>query len=72
MAAKKLIAYCGSAEAIFKESRKNLMMISCIGAVMANSIVSQDLLSAAEFELRFMEQDQVNPVFLWMMIILFA
>lgn len=62
VAAKKLIAYCGSAEAVFKESRKNLMMIPGIGSVMANSIVSQDLLSAAEFELRFMEQNAVKPV----------
>jgi len=63
VAAKKLIAYCGSAEAVFKEPRKNLMMIPGIGAVMANSIVSQDLLSAAEFELRFMEQNRVKPVY---------
>ena len=63
VAAKKLIAYCGSAEIVFKESRKNLMMIPGIGSVMANSIVSQDLLSAAEFEMRFMEQNRVKPIF---------
>ena len=63
VAAKKLIAYCGSAEAVFNESRKTLMMIPGIGSVMANSIISQDLLSAAEFELRFMEQNRVKPVY---------
>jgi len=61
--AKKLIAYCGSAEAVFKEPRKNLMMIPGIGSVLAKVIVSKDLLSAAEFELRFMEHNAVNPVY---------
>jgi DNA processing protein len=37
--AKKLIAYCGSAEAVFKEPRKNLMMIPGIGSVLAKVIV---------------------------------
>jgi len=61
--AKKLIAYCGSAEAVFKEPRKNLMMIPGIGSVLAKVIVSKDLLSAAEFELRFMEHNAVKPVY---------
>ena len=39
VAAKKLIAYCGSAEAVFKETRKSLMMIPGVGSVMANSMV---------------------------------
>jgi len=63
VAAKKLIAYCGGAEAVFKESRQSLMMIPGIGLAIANSIVSQDLLSAAEFELRFMEQNDVKPIY---------
>ena len=63
VAAKKLIAYCGGAEAVFKESRQSLMLIPGIGAAIANSIVSQDLLSAAEFELRFMEQNDVKPIY---------
>ncbi|MCH1437348.1 MAG: hypothetical protein L7U70_04615 [Flavobacteriales bacterium] len=61
--AKKLIAYCGSAEAVFKEPKKNLMRIPGIGSVLANTIVSKDLLSAAEFELRFMEQNGVQPLY---------
>lgn len=61
--AKKLIAYCGSAEAVFKEPKKNLMRIPGIGSVLANTIVSKDLLSAAEFELRFMEQNGVRPLY---------
>lgn len=63
VAAKKLIAYCGGAEAVFKESKKSLMLIPGIGARIASSIVSQDLLSAAEFELRFMEQNNIKPIY---------
>ena len=33
VAAKKLLAYCGSAENVFKESRKSLMSIPGIGSV---------------------------------------
>ena len=31
VAAKKLIAYCGGAEAVFKESKKSLLLIPGIG-----------------------------------------
>ena len=63
VAAKKLIAYCGGAEAVFKESKKSLLLIPGIGQKIANSIVSQDLLSAAEFELKFMEQNNIKPIY---------
>tara|TARA_B100000795_G_scaffold81725_1_gene58923 strand:+ start:6987 stop:8090 length:1104 start_codon:yes stop_codon:yes gene_type:complete len=63
VAAKKLIAYCGGAEAVFKESRKSLLLIPGIGSTIANSIVSQDLLSAAEFELKFMDQNNIKPIY---------
>jgi DNA processing protein len=63
VAAKKLIAYCGGAEPVFKESKKALLLIPGIGPAIANSIVSQDLLSAAEFELKFMEQNDIKPIY---------
>ena len=63
VAAKKLIAYCGGAEAVFKESKRALLLIPGIGPAIANSIVSQDLLSAAEFELKFMEQNDIKPIY---------
>ena len=37
--AKKLIAYCGGAEGVFKESKSALLKIPDIGPVVANSIV---------------------------------
>ena len=53
VAAKKLLAYCGSAENVFNESRKSLMSIPGVGLVIANSILSQKPFVAAELELRF-------------------
>lgn len=61
--AKKLIAYCGSVEAIFKASKKSLMGIPGVGAGIANSIVSQDVLSVAEDELCFMEKNNIQPIY---------
>lgn len=63
VAAKKLIAYCGSAEHVFKESRTNLIRIPGIGSVMANCIVSQRVFAEAESELRFIEQHQIKPIY---------
>ncbi len=63
VSAKKLIAYCGGAEAVFKEPKKNLLLIPGIGSVIANSIVSQDLLSVAEFEMTFMDQNNIKPIY---------
>lgn len=51
VAAKKLLAYCGSVENIFKESRKSLISIPGIGAVIANSILSQKSFVTAELEM---------------------
>tara|TARA_B100001093_G_scaffold471972_1_gene494673 strand:- start:4839 stop:5039 length:201 start_codon:yes stop_codon:yes gene_type:complete len=47
VAAKKLLAYCGSLENIFKESSKSLMSIQGVGSVIANSILSQKPFGAA-------------------------
>ena len=61
--AKKLIAYCGGVEAVFKESKKSLLLIPGIGTVVANSILSQKVLSSAELEIRFMSKHTIDPVF---------
>ena len=63
VAAKKLLAYCGSAKNVFKESRKSLMSIPGVGSVIANSILSQKPFGAAELELRFIEKNRVMPLF---------
>lgn len=61
--AKKLIAYCGGAEAVFKEKKKNLLHISGIGERTVDSIVKQDVLSRAERELLFVEKNNIKVLY---------
>ncbi|WP_224484285.1 DNA-processing protein DprA [Robertkochia aurantiaca] len=51
--AKKLIAACGSAEAVFRESRKNLLNIEKVGEYTVNSLFRKENLLEAEQELSF-------------------
>jgi len=61
--AKKLIAYSGGAEAVFKESKKALLKIPGLGEKMVKSILQSDVLKLAEEEIRFMEQNDVKALF---------
>lgn len=61
--AKKLIAYCGGPEAVFKEKKKNLLHISGIGERTVDSIVRQDVLSRAEEELLFVEKNNIKILY---------
>ncbi len=62
--AKNLLAYCGSAEAVFNEKKNKLIKIPGVGQINANSIVkSQTVLSRAEEEIRFIEKYNISPLF---------
>lgn len=61
--AKKLIAYCGSAEAIFKESKKNLTRIPGIGEIIATEIANQKVLAKAETELKFIQKYDIKTLY---------
>ena len=61
--AKNLIAYCGSAEAIFKTSKGKLEKIPQIGAERASSIAGADVLKEAEKELKFIEDYKIKTLF---------
>jgi DNA processing protein len=61
--AKTLVSYCGSAEAVFKASKKELLKIPGIGPAVAESVRSQTALSVAENELVFIEKHAVEAVF---------
>ncbi len=61
--ARKLIAHCGSAEAVFQESRKGLLSIPGIGRTMTDSILAGNLLSKAEQEIRFMEKNKIKALY---------
>jgi DNA processing protein len=61
--AKLLISYCGSAEAVFHASKRELLKIPGIGIGTANSIHTAEPLARAERELTFLEQHGVNAFF---------
>ncbi|MBN4062210.1 DNA-processing protein DprA [Bacteroidales bacterium AH-315-I05] len=63
MRAKKLIAYCGGAEAVFKEKKSALQKIPDIGKALAEVVVAQDVLSQAEEEIEFIEKNSITPLF---------
>jgi DNA processing protein len=60
---KKLISYCGSAEAVFREKRKALLKIPGIGESTVSSIVSNKVLDRAEEEMIFIEKYKIKPLF---------
>lgn len=61
--AKKLIAYCGGAEAVFKEKKKDLLKIPGIGIQTVNAILSQDIMKRAEQEVAFVEKNNIRALF---------
>ena len=60
---KTLVEFCGSAEAVFKEKKRNLEKIPDIGRITAQKIVSQDVLKRAEEELYFIEKHRIQTLF---------
>jgi len=63
--AKKLIAYCGSSEQVFKEKKGILEKIPGIGAVNAQKILTHktEALGIAEEELVFIAKNKLVPLF---------
>lgn len=60
---KKLVAYCGGVEAIFNENKNALLKIPGIGSSTVNSIISQKVLYKAETEIKFIEKNNIRPLF---------
>ncbi len=61
--AKKLVAYVGDFEGVFKESKKSLLKIPDIGQTLANNIVHANVLPLAEKEIEFIEKNNIRVVF---------
>ena len=65
--AKNLIAYCGSAEAVFSEKKSRLEKIPGIGTIAAeaisNSALQKDALERAEEEIGYIEKENITPLF---------
>jgi len=61
--AKNLLAYCGSAEAVFSASRKQLLQIPGIGEKTVEAILKTDALKRAQEELNFVEKHGIEILF---------
>lgn len=61
--AKKLIAYCGGVEAVFKEKKNALTKIPGIGDAVAKEVVNQKILEKAEQEIEFIEKFGIKTFF---------
>lgn len=59
---KKLIDHFGSAEAVFQSNPKELQAVSGIGSQMADNILSADVFSRAESEMKLLEKHQIRVV----------
>ncbi|MCL2097989.1 MAG: DNA-processing protein DprA [Bacteroidales bacterium] len=58
--AKRLIAYCGSAQAVFTAKNNSLQKIPGIGALLSKEIASQNVLKRAEKEMEFIRKHRIN------------
>jgi DNA processing protein len=62
--AKKLIAFFGDAEHIFKAKKADLIKVQGIGAFLANEILNKSVLDNAEKEMVFLEKNGIKSYFL--------
>ncbi|MBO4575112.1 MAG: DNA-processing protein DprA [Bacteroidales bacterium] len=60
---KKLVAYCGGAEAVFCESRKALEQIPGIKPETVDGIVSHKMFDRVEQEFVFIEKNGIKPLY---------
>ncbi|MDP4291104.1 MAG: DNA-processing protein DprA [Bacteroidota bacterium] len=61
--AKKLIACCGSVEAVFAEKQDMLLRIHGVGPVVSKSIRNRESFLRAEKEVRFLQRYSIKPLF---------
>lgn len=60
---KKLVAYCGGAEAVFCENKNALRQISGIHENIIKGIDSKEVMTRAEEEMMFIEKNGIKPLF---------
>lgn len=61
--AKKLLAYIGSPEAVFKEKKQNLIKIPGIGEKVAKAVFDKETLFKTDTEISFIEKHNINTYF---------
>ena len=60
---KKLIAHCGSAEAVFKEKKHNLLKIDGIGSMTINDLFEPHHRKAAEDEFNYIKNNKLTCLY---------
>ena len=61
--AKKIVAYCGGVEAVFKEKKATLLKVPGVGMVVANAIKGSNVLARAEREIKFIKKNNIKALF---------
>lgn len=61
--AKRLIAYCGSAEAVFHQPKKALLKIPGVGETIATEVATQNVLHIAEKEIEFIDRYKIKALY---------
>jgi len=60
---KKLVTYCGSAEAVFKEKNKLSIKVPRIGGKILEALADKSILQRAEKELAFLDKFRIRALF---------
>ncbi len=60
---KKLIAHCGSAEAVLKEKKQNLLKIDGVGNVILSDLFETNHLKLAEKEIAFIKENNLKVLY---------
>jgi len=63
LTAKKLLAYTGSAEAVFKEKKASLLKIPGIGNKLTRELNGMEFFKEAEEELKFIQKYGITPLY---------
>jgi DNA processing protein len=61
--AKRIVAYCGSVEAVFSEKKSSLEKIPGVGEFYAKAVINQNIFDRAEEEIKYIEKNDIHPVF---------
>ncbi len=61
--AKKLVAYCGSAEAVFKERKNALLKIPSIGPAIAQNLYAFKAFKSVESEIKYTAENDIQVLY---------
>jgi len=60
--AKKLIRHCGSAEAVFKEKKSNLLKVQGVGVSLTKALENHAVFTKTEEELNFIDKNSIELI----------